>query len=97
MQSQDGLYVKENEYVFARYNNDSDGRSLLLALTNQIKNDVSMTGVKVVGFKANQKICNLVMDPTSQDGDDCLTVSANMTVDISIKAGGLPKIYAIST
>ena len=67
-----------------------------MALTNQIKNDVTMT-VRTVGFKANQKICNLVKDPTSpEDDDDCLTVSSDLKVDITIKAGGLPKIYAVS-
>lgn len=94
--NQDATYVQQNSYAFVRYNNDSDGRTLLLAVTNQITNDVEMKGVKATGFKPNDKICNLVTVTTDNQAPDCLVVSAGLTVDILIKAGGLPKIYTRS-
>jgi hypothetical protein len=55
-----------------------------------------MKGVKATGFKPNDKICNLVTLSTDNQAPECLTVTADLSVDISINAGGLPKIYAKS-
>jgi hypothetical protein len=48
-----------------------------------------MKDVKVShAFKANDKLCDLIGDPK-----DCVTVSEQGTVDLTIAKGGLPKIY----
>lgn len=78
------------QYAFVRYNDNKDGKSLLIALTNQIKQDINMTGVDISkAFTAGDKICDTVTDPK-----DCLTVSAEGKVDIILKIGGAPKVYA---
>jgi hypothetical protein len=87
---QDTVNVDTNQYAFVRYNNPTDGKSMLIALTNQIKQDITIKGADVSkAFTAGDKICDTVTTTPA----DCLTVGPKGLVDITIKAGGLPKVY----
>ena len=66
---------------------------MLIALTNQIKKDITIKKAVVSkAFAAGAKICDMV----TPGAKDCLTVGQDGSVDISIKAGGLPKVYMLS-
>ena len=93
MKNQDTVNVDQFQYGFVRYNDNKDGKSLLIFLTNQIDVKISVAAVDVSNaFSAGDKICDLI----TATPVDCLTVSPDGKVDLSIEINGLPKVYGKS-
>lgn len=87
------MNVDVNQYAFVRYNDNKDGKSLLIFLTNQTNVKISITGVDVSkAFSPGDKICDLI----TTTPQDCQTVSQDGKVDLSVEISGLPKVYGKS-